>query len=396
MKKLFDNWLTLFPCMLSVALCLPPALKAQHNQMNHTTEMQMPVTAKSNEATKEQLKDAKAEGDSINRCMEWLIAQLPNSSGQVRAGEYKIVYALSAPEGWYSYSNHQVQWQQPSGEAHLWLFVLDGADGRVVPGLDIKATISVANGTVIDNTTLTYSWIPLINGYANNIKLNGSGNYTLNLQIAPPTYHRHDPYNGDRFTKATEASIPVAIEVNLFQKGLLSTAMEQHQQEAMLPGIAYQHTLKDMYKQANDGRDTVTGDYFVAYAIEYAEGWWAYKGDKFRYMAENDLSGKTNAHVEVAVCDSKTHRFLHDLAVIATLYTSDSNKVNTMAEPFMWHPWLYHYGENWRVPKASHNYTVAIHFEPPAYKRYGRTLGSQFTQPADITFNNVIIKTGQK
>lgn len=363
--------------------------------INETTAPQLPVTAKSNEATKEQLADARAEGDAVYKCITWILQQ-PGVSGQMRAGEYKIAYAVTAPEGWYNYSNHSVSWQSPTGDAHLSLFVLDGADGRVVPSLDIQASIVNGNGNVTDDKKIPFAWMPLINGYGNNIKLSGSGSYTLKISIAPPTFHRHDPYNGDRFTALTSAIIPVSITGDLSKNKPLSEEMEQEQEKAKLPGDAYDHTLKDMFKQANDGKTGTAGDYFVAYALEYAEGWWLYKSDKFRYTAENDMSGKTNAHVEVAVCDANTKRFIHDLDVTATLIDDKGTKVGTMNEPFMWHPWLYHYGENWRVPSAGRHYKLHVHFEPPAYHRYGKTYGKQFTQAGDIDFTNLVVKTGQK
>lgn len=379
-----------------ISFCLFSTSSFSQMHMHETTKPQLPVTAKSNEATKAQLADARAEGDSVNKCIDWILKQPGNVSGQMRAGEYKIVYAVTAAEGWYTYSNHSVSWQSPEGDAHLWLFVLDGADGRVVPSLDIQASIVNAKGTVTDDKKLPFAWMPLINGYGNDIKLSGNGGYTFKISIAPPTFHRHDPYNGDRFTNLTSAIIPVSIAGDLAKNKPLSEAMEQQQEIAELPGDAYAHTLKDMFKQATDGKDVTAGDYFVAYAVEYAEGWWLYKGDKFRYAAENDVSGKTNSHVEVAVCDAKTKRFMHELDVTATVSDAQGNKVGSMNEPFMWHPWLYHYGENWRMPSAGKHYKLHVHFEPPAYRRYGKTYGKQFTQPGDIDFKDVVIKTGQK
>lgn len=363
------------------------------------TPPRLPIMAPSNEATKPQLADARAEGDSINRCIQWILANTGTASGSVRAGEYRIIYAVTPPEGWYTFSNNTVSWQNAPDNvnAHLYLFVLDGADGRVVPMLNIHATVLNQLGNVVDNQAIPYAWMPMVNGYGNNIKLSGSGKYVLQLQILPPHFHRHDPYNGDRFSTVVNAIIPVTIDTAaIIRAKTFSQAMEQQTSLSMLQGQAYSHTLKDMYKQANFGKDTTLGDYFIALAVEYAEGWWAFDGDKFRYKVENEESGKTNAHIEVAVCDAKTKRFLHDLDVTATLYDDAGNIVGTMDEPFMWHPWLYHYGQNWRVPHAGKNYRVHVHFQPPSYRRYGKEYGNTFTLPADIDFYQVTIKTGQK
>ena len=237
--------------------------------------------------------------------------------------------------------------------------------------------------------------MPLINGYGNNIKLSENGNYTLQLDISPMPCRRHDPYNGDRFMHNTTAVINVSIDKDQFSAQPLSELMEAHQTLAKNAGKAFHNTLQEMYKQANDGRDTTIGDYTIAFAVEYAEGYWNYENGKFRYMQENDLSGKTNAHVEVAALDAKSGRFLDNLDVKATLKTEDGKTVGTRNEMFMWHPWLYHYGENWRIPKGG-SYTIIANIKPPAYRHYGKTLGNQLNKQISVAFDNVQIKSGQK
>lgn len=376
--------------------------RAQHAEMHHagmhnsSTPVKQPLTVASNEATKKQLALAKAEGDAVNNCVSWLVHRAGSYGGTQKVGEYKISWMISPPEGWYEYNDHHAEWVSPAhANAHLWLFVQDGADNRIVPPLDITAEISNANGTTILNTALPYAWMPLINGYGNNILLPADGSYNLKLNIHPPSYHRHDPYNGDRFTDETVLQVP--LHINLTQIAampLMSEAMEKQKSLAKGAGKAFANTLKNMYKQANDGRDTIIGDYRLAFAVEYAEGFWDYEHGVFRYKVENDLSGKTNAHVEVAPLDAKTGRFLDKLNVTATLLRN-GKPIGSMMEHFMWHPWLYHYGDNWRVPSAG-AYDLKVHIEPPAYRRYGKVDGRQFTQPIDYTFTKIKIKTGQK
>ena len=303
---------------------------------------------------------------------------------------------MGAPEGWYEYSNGKMKWHDAEREAgaHLYLFVLDGADGRIVPSLTIHATLQKVDGAVVDDKNIPFAWMPLINGYGENFKTSGEGEYALRLSILPPTFQRHDPYNGDRYTQQTISEISLSWKN---QSGaLLSEKMEEHQSLAQMTGAAYENTLKEMFHQANDGKTATKGNYFIAMAVEYAEGWWLYKADKFLYLAENDMSGKTNAHVEVAVCDTGSKRFLHDLDVTATLYDENNIKIGERNEPFMWHPWLFHYGENWRIPKASRHYRLHVHISPPPYRRYGKMLGKQFTEAVDLDFDNVELKTGQK
>lgn len=361
-----------------------------------TSKVKRPLTVPSNEATKKQLALARNEGDAVDKCTSWIVGNAGAASGQLRAGEYKISYAVTAPEGWYDYNDQVLTWQQPVHvNAHLWLFVQDGADGRIVPPLDITATVIDNKGRTVLIKSIPYAWMPLVNGYGNNIELPRSGDYRIKLTIGPPRYLRHDPYNGDRFSDLTRAELPVTVNLDqLKTQKPFSEAMEAQKVLSRGAGRAYAHTLQGMYKQANDGRDTLLGDYKVVYAVEYAEGFWDFEHGRFRYRVENELSGKTNAHVEVAVLDAKTGRFMHNLNVRATLI-KDGKQLGTESEPFMWHPWLYHYGKNWRVPSAG-TYVIHIHFDAPAYRRYGRTDGRQFAAAGNVSFGNVKIKTGQK
>lgn len=233
-----------------------------------------PLTAKSNEATFGQLAFARAEGDSVDKCITWLLQQPSSTSGQLKAGEYQISYMLTAPEGWYEYNNNAVTWESPQhANAHFWLFVQDGADGRIVPPLDIELTVRATDGSLISRKRLPFAWMPLVNGYGDNVYLSQNGAYTFIINIAPPAYRRHDPYNGDRFIKPVQAVVPVSFS-GAPPQGVLSERMESRQDLAKKAGDAYYNTLKAMYQQANDGKDKTAGDYFIACAVEYSEGYW--------------------------------------------------------------------------------------------------------------------------
>ena len=382
---MFCRILSLF--VFLVVFCTSRAQETARN----TTAPKLPLTAPSNEATKEQLKSARAEGDSVDACVKMLLQYGGAAAGQTRAGEYIITYLIGKPEGWYARGGSGLSWQEPGNDnTHLWLFVQDGADHRLVPGLQIQATLGETK------KDMPYGWTPLINGYGENINA-ANGNNTLSISIAPPQYHRHDPYNGDRFTKTTTATFPISVDISkLAQTKPVSEWMETQTTLSRGAGNGFTHTLKLMYKQANEGKDTVQGDYFIAFADEYSEGWWHYMDGKFMYMVQNDQGGKTNAHIEIAVLDAATHRFLPDLNVSVTLYDKNKKKLGTKNEPFMWHPWLYHYGENWRIPATGKQYSVHVHADPPAYRRYGKTAGNQFAKPLDIDFTNLTVKAGQK
>src|SRR5205823_4373556 len=98
---------------------------------------------------------------------------------------------------------------------------------------------------------------------------------------------------------------------------------------------------------------------------------------------------------EVSVRDGADGRFIPGLTVVATLIGPDGQEIGTHEQPFLWHPWLYHYGRNWHVP-ASGIYTLRIHIEAPEFHRHDKENGTRYAEPAEVEFRDVKIKTGQK
>lgn len=372
-----------------------------HGKARDVSAPSKPLAVESNESTKEQLQHARDEGDATGRALDWLLTKTPSAHGETRAGEYQIAYTVTAPEGWYELTGAGLAWRDATNsDAHLRVLVRDGTDGRVVPDLNVRATLADASGRTIESKQLPHGWYPLMDAYGDNIRLGQSGAYILRVEIAPFPDRRHDPYNGDRFTKPTTAEFAnVSIDAATLAAQTPATVVESGAEAQGLAkgiGAAYARTVQAMYAQANDGRDKPVGDYAVVFAVEYAEAYWRYndKG-KFLYTLAYEYSAETNAHVEVAVRDALTGRFMPELKVTASLYDGSGKSLGTMDEPFMWHPWLYHYGENWRVARSG-VYRLHVRFEPPAYRRYGRELGKRFGAPVETDFDNIKIKTGQK
>ncbi len=129
--------------------------------------------------------------------------------------------------------------------------------------------------------------------------------------------------------------------------------------------------------------------------------------ERFRYSIENENSTARNAHVEVAPRDAANGNFLPGLRVIAELIGPDGPVPPPRDEPdpgaprepgqvpFMWHSWLFHYGENWRVP-GDGTYRLRVHVDAPTARRYGRASGARLGRPVDVTFDGVTIKAGTK
>lgn len=178
-------------------------------------------------------------------------------------------------------------------------------------------------------------------------------------------------------------------------------------------------TVKTMWEQSNAGAEKTDGDYRIDYAVEYSEAYWEMThgmqhgiphgtppGD-LRYTVENERTTRRNAHIEVAPRDARNGNFLPGLQVSAVVIGPEGPVAPPMDEPgpgaptragdvpFMWHSWLFHYGQNWRVPGQG-AYRLQVHFDAPTARRYGRQSGNRMAKPVDITFDDVTIKVGTK
>lgn len=156
-------------------------------------------------------------------------------------------------------------------------------------------------------------------------------------------------------------------------------------------GRAYQDALRNMTKKEAQGAEQHVGDYKVGYAVEEAEGMYELRDGTLQWSEPKD----ENLHVEIAVRDASDGRFIPGLAVQATLIGPDGKEVGTHEQPFLWHPWLYHYGRNWRVP-GDGEYTLRVHIEAPRFGRHDKKNGKRYEKPVDVEFKGVKVETGQK
>lgn len=156
-------------------------------------------------------------------------------------------------------------------------------------------------------------------------------------------------------------------------------------------GDAYGEALKVMTQEVARGSERPAGDYIVGYAVERAEGMYRLVNGELRWEAPED----ENAHVEVAVRDGADGRFIPQLTVYATLVDSTGTEVGTHQQPFVWHPGLYHYGRNWRVP-GDGEYTLRVRIEAPEFHRHDEINGKRYAEPVEVELEHVTIQTGQE
>lgn len=156
-------------------------------------------------------------------------------------------------------------------------------------------------------------------------------------------------------------------------------------------GQAYKKALEHMANEEAHGETKPAGNYLVSYAVESAEGMY-HKMDEGLVWREPETE---NAHIEVAVQDDSDLRFIPGLSVHVTVLDDAGKEIGTHQQPFLWHPWLYHYGRNWELP-GDGEYTLRIHIEAPDFMRHDKENGRRYADPVDVEFKNVKIETGQK
>lgn len=156
-------------------------------------------------------------------------------------------------------------------------------------------------------------------------------------------------------------------------------------------GEAYQKGLKAMGKMDAHGQPQQVEDYLVNYMVEEAEGLYFPVDGKLEWREP----GQNNTHLEIAVSDAGDKRFIPGLTIHAALLDAKGQEVVSQELPFLWHPWLYHYGADVKVPSEG-EYTLRVHIDMPTFPRHDKTNGNRFTKPVDVEFQKVKIETGKK
>ena len=153
-------------------------------------------------------------------------------------------------------------------------------------------------------------------------------------------------------------------------------------------GDALEKALNEMIGNvADDGQEIAHGPYRIGYAIEKAEG--MYKMNDNGELVWHEPEEK-NVHVEVSVRDAADGRFIPGLTVHDRLIDSEGNDVGMHQQPYIWHPWLYHYGRNWRIQNSG-DYEMEVHIKAPDFPRHDKKNGKRYGEDVSVNFKPVKI-----
>lgn len=148
-------------------------------------------------------------GYATNLCevQTMLESFISERGGQQVSGDYRVVYLLDPPKGWYVPGNGSLVWRAPApGETqHIEVAILDALTGQMLP---ITPTVDVINqqGTVVQSEALTFLWHPMVAHYGENYSIPNAGAYSLRVRAPMPDFRRHDHELGDRFTTPVDVT----------------------------------------------------------------------------------------------------------------------------------------------------------------------------------------------
>ncbi len=172
-----------------------------------------------------------------------------------------------------------------------------------------------------------------------------------------------------------------------------SSKEKQKEELAIKQGKAYNDALDFMKKETSTAAQQTKEDVIVTVAVEKAEGF-------YKVQADGSLDWITpsiqdNLHIEVIVQDKKDKRFIPHLPVFVTLKNSQGDLIGMEKQDFLWHPFLYHYGKNWHIPKKD-NYSLEVFIKQPLFGRHDEVKGKKYQKDVKIVFSKLQLTPGRK
>lgn len=165
--------------------------------------------------------------------------------------------------------------------------------------------------------------------------------------------------------------------------------LDMAREQGNVLGKALDHMLTEV---ADDGQEKQVSHYLIGYAIEKAEG--MYMPDENGELVWHEPE-EENIHVEVSVRDAADGRFIPNLTIHARLIDSENNIVGMHLQPFVWHPWVYHYGRNWVIEKEG-AYTLEVEIKAPDFHRHDKKNGKRYPKDVSTSFSPVKISLDEE
>lgn len=157
-------------------------------------------------------------------------------------------------------------------------------------------------------------------------------------------------------------------------------------------GSAFQEAVDYLKEIVAGYQEQVVDDYIVTVCAEEAEGMYHLEDGELTW---EDPAEGLNAHLEIIIQDADDKRFIPQLDVVATLYSEDQEMEQEKQHPFLWHPYVFHYGANWKIPKEG-NYSVEVKISAPRFHRHDVVKGKKYPRQVTLHFGNLKMETDRK
>jgi hypothetical protein len=372
---------------------LQPEPSSTHGKQDASAPAPPPAPQPAAAGAGEGMRLAQAQGRAETAAVDWVLANSGPLVGDTPAGEFRVAFTVTPAEGWWDKAGGgKLVWHEaPANNVHLRIFVLNLADGRLVPGLSLRATLIDANGNE-QAAPVDFGWYPLINAYGGNLPLAADSSYTLRVAIAAGAASAARPPSSEggltRTTVAEFPPVPIAQNAVLLLPLATATATANEAELLRPCNAALRAAITALWQQSASGAEKPSGDYFVAFALDDFAHAMPLTGRRMKHLLE--FTGKENVRLEVLVRDSRTGRLIPGLKPQASLVADDGSFYDPGALALTWHSWLNHYGRNARIPRKG-LYRLLVSFDAPGFRRWGRP-SERFASPAELEFDNLSLK----
>lgn len=124
--------------------------------------------------------------------------EIEAEGGEKEVGPYRVGYIVESAEGWWEGDPENLEWREPlsSETNHIEILPFAAETGELVPDAGVRLTILNEEGEPVGSKPLSFYRGEFYH-YANNFSVPGSGEYTLEAEIEPPSFLRHGAEDGE-------------------------------------------------------------------------------------------------------------------------------------------------------------------------------------------------------
>lgn len=162
---------------------------------------------------------------------------------------------------------------------------------------------------------------------------------------------------------------------------------------ALIQGEAYNEALRIMCEEVDAGEAVHKDEFIIHLLAEEAEGMYSPKNDNSPEWKVPEK--KFNKHIEIAVQDKDDYRMIPDLKIRCAIRDKDGNGLEEYEMPFLWHPFLFHYGSNVELPGEG-EYTFSITIQQPQFGRHDEVNGKKYPRAVQVDIGPLHLKPGRK